>query len=285
MSPLALTLVLVGAFAHAAWNLLAKTAGSGAQFVWLTALAGTILYLPPAAVALAYAPGSFSPTALLFMAVSGALHAAYFVLLQRAYRNGDLSLVYPLARGTGPLLATAAAIALLGERPSAIALLGGAMIVLAVLSLAGSASGSGLSTRAGVLYALLTGTCIAAYTLWDKQAVAAQGLSPIVYYWGTMLANAAVLTPLAAARRDAVARVWREYRRQVLGVAVLSPLAYVLVLFALAIAPVYYVAPAREVSILIGAVLGAQVLSEGDTGRRLLAAGGIVLGVVALALG
>jgi len=87
------------------------------------------------------------------------------VLLQRAYRNGDLSLVYPLARGTGPLLATAAAIALLGERPSAIALLGGAMIVLAVLSLAGSASGSGLSTRAGVLYALLTGTCIAAYTL------------------------------------------------------------------------------------------------------------------------
>jgi len=100
-----------------------------------------------------------------------------------------------------------------------------------------------------------------------------------------MLANAAVLTPLAAARRDAVARVWREYRRQVLGVAVLSPLAYVLVLFALAIAPVYYVAPAREVTILIGAVLGAQVLSEGDTGRRLLAAGGIVLGVVALALG
>lgn len=285
MSSLALTLVLLGAVVHAGWNLLAKTAGGGVAFVWLFTLAGALLYAPVAAVALAGAPASLGPWPLLFMAGSGALHAVYFVLLQRAYRDGDLSVVYPLARGTGPLLATAAAIVVLGERPSALALAGGGLIVLAVLSLSHQGSGSAPRSRAGVGYALLTGGCIAAYTLWDKQAVSTPGVSPIVYLWGTMVADAAILTPFVAARGAAVRAAWREHRRQVLGIAILSPLAYVLVLFALAIAPVYFVAPAREVSILIAAALGAQVLSEGDTGRRLLAAAGIVLGVVTLALG
>jgi drug/metabolite transporter (DMT)-like permease len=282
---LALALVLVAAGAHAGWNMLAKTASGGATFVWLFTVAAMVLYLPALVVALALDPGPVDAAGIGFMVGSGALHAAYFVALQRGYREGDLSLVYPLARGTGPLLSTAAAIAILGEHPSALALAGGAIIVAAVLSLAlrGHARAGGAGRAVG--FALLTGVAIAGYTLWDKQAVGPHGLSPVVYYWGTNLAEGLMLTPFVLHRGAELRRTWAAHRRQALGVAVLSPLAYILVLFALARAPVSYVAPARELSILAGAVLGTTVLSEGDTRRRLTAAAAICAGIAALALG
>jgi drug/metabolite transporter (DMT)-like permease len=285
MSLLALALVLTAAVAHAGWNLLAKTAAGGATFVWLCAAAGTAIYVPALAVAAVVAPGRVDAVAVGFMAGSGALHALYFVLLQRGYRDGELSLVYPLARGTGPVLSTGVAVALLGERPSGLALAGAAAIVAAVLALAGPLRALVRGEGAGARFALLTGAAIAGYTLWDKHAVGPLGLSPVVYYWGTNLANALLLSPWVLRRPAAVAAAWRAYRRQVLGVGLLSPLAYLLVLFALARAPVSYVAPAREVSILLGAALGAHVLREGDARRRLLSAAAIVGGITALALG
>jgi len=236
------------------------------------------------AVAMAIDPAPVDAAGIGFMVGSGALHALYFVLLQRGYREGDLSLVYPLARGTGPLLSTTAAIVVFAERPSPLALAGGAVIVAAVLSLGLQGHTRG-GTRAAVGFALLTGVTIASYTLWDKQAVGPHGLSPIVYYWGTNLAECLLLTPFVAHRGAELRRTWTAFRAQALGVAVLSPLAYILVLFALARAPVSYVAPARELSILVGAVLGTTVLSEGDRGRRLAAAAAICAGIAALALG
>ena len=104
-----------------AWNLLSKPAVGGAAFVWLSAVAGTLLYLPLLGLALAADPGPLGWTAVGLMAGSGALHALYFVLLQRGYATGDLSVVYPLARGTGPLLSATAAILFLGEHPSPLA--------------------------------------------------------------------------------------------------------------------------------------------------------------------
>ena len=94
-----LSLVLAAAFAHAGWNFLAKGAEGGAAFVWLCAAVGTLLYVPMLAIALGTDPGAPGWAALAVMASSGALHAVYFVLLQRGYAAGDLSLVYPLARG------------------------------------------------------------------------------------------------------------------------------------------------------------------------------------------
>jgi drug/metabolite transporter (DMT)-like permease len=250
--------------------------------VWLCTVGSALLYLPVLAVALATGPGPLGLEALGLMAGSGALHALYFVLLQRGYATGDLSLVYPLARGTGPLISTAAAIAFFAERPSPLALLGAALIVGAVLSLA---TRSSRSQAAGVIFALLTGVAIGAYTLWDKQAVGEQDLSPIVYFWGLALTNALLLAPWVLRRPAAVGRVWRSSRRQVVGVGLLSPLAYILVLYALARAPVSYVAPAREVSILIATAFGTTVLAEEGIGHRLVAAAGIVLGITALAIG
>ena len=275
--------MLLAAGAHAGWNLLAKTASGGAAFVWLGVLSGVVIWTPALVVALFVAPGEMGAEGVVFMAGSGVLHAIYFVLLQRGYLHGDLSLVYPLARGTGPLLATVAAILLLDERPSAPALAGGGIIVLAVLSLT---RGTGAPhEREAIAFALLTGVSIAGYTLWDKHAVGTLDMSPVVYLYGTQVANALVLSPYVLSHRELLADAWRSSRRQAVGVGLLSPLAYVLVLFALAEAPVSYVAPAREVSILIAAALGATVLSEGDVKGRLAAAAAIVAGIAALAVG
>ena len=286
MSPLVLGLVLAAAFAHAGWNLLAKTAGGGAAFVWLTALVSAVVYAPVALGALLADPGRLDLEVLAFVVGSGVLHGVYSVLLQRGYRVADLSLVYPLARGTGPLLATVAAIALLGERPGAVALAGAAVIVVAVLSL--GARPAALRERAamqGAAFALMTGVVIAGYTLWDKHAVGTLDASPILYLWGAIVCEVILLAPVVARRSGWAKRVWGDARRQVVGVAVLGPAAYVLVLFALAVAPVSLVAPARESSILIGTALGAGVLAEGDARRRLVSAAAIVLGVLLLAAG
>ena len=271
VSATVLGLVIAAAFAHAGWNFLAKGAAGGVGFVWLSSAIATVLWVPVLVTAEA---ADLRWEALALMAGSGALHALYFALPQRGYATGDLSLVYPLARGTGPLLATAAAILVLGERPSPLALVGAALIVTAVFSLIAK---PGLG--AGAVFAVLTGVATAGYTLWDKQAVDDYALAPLVFYWGTNLFNTLLLSAWVARRagRDPAGLG----ALQVAGgrVGLLSPLAYVLVLFALQRAPVSYVAPARESSILIGTLLGTTVLAEGDTKRRMLAAGGILAGM------
>lgn len=226
------------------------------------------------------------PAALVAILGSAVLHLGYFVLLSRGYRFGDLSLVYPLARGSGPLLATALAISFFGERPSLLALAGAGLIGLGGFVLAGDPrrlhqSGAGRS----VLYALLTGLTIAAYTLWDKRSVSDVGVPPLVYFWGFTLGTALLLGPLALRERAAIRTELAEHGRRVLAVGLLVPLAYVLVLTALATSPVSYVAPAREIGILFGAILGTRLLAEGDTARRLAGAAAMVVGVGALAVG
>jgi drug/metabolite transporter (DMT)-like permease len=136
-----------------------------------------------------------------------------------------------------------------------------------------------------VIFALLTGALIAAYTLWDKHAVGTAALSPIIYYWGTNLVNALLLTPVPIRAPEQLRRSWEASRLRAAGVGLLSPLAYVLVLYALARAPVSYVAPARESSIVVGTLLGVLVLHEKDARRRVATAAVIFLGVVTLTLG
>lgn len=283
MQPAALALVLGAAFAHALWNLLAKRSGGGALFVWLCGVTGLLAYAPLATVVLLLVQPRIGPVEIGFMGGSATLHLGYFLFLQRGYRASDLSVVYPVARGSGPLLSTAAAIALLGERPTPVALAGAALIGVGVLTLAGRPGWR--ADRAGVAFGLLTGILIACYTLWDKHAVGALAIPAVVLDWGSNLGRVLLLTPFAALRRDAIAGEWRAHRREVLGVGLLAPLAYILVLAALAFTPVSYVAPAREMSILLVALMGVRVLGEGHARRRLIAAGAMVAGVVALALG
>jgi drug/metabolite transporter (DMT)-like permease len=121
--------------------------------------------------------------------------------------------------------------------------------------------------------------------LWDKQAVSRFAVPPLILDWGSNLGRAILLTVLPLRYPEETRMEWRKHRFEAMGVAVLAPLSYILVLTAMQFTPVSYVAPAREISILIGTAMGTRLLAEGDGRRRLVAASAMVLGVVALAVG
>ena len=285
MSPLVVLLVVAAGLAHAAWNLVVKRAAlSGPAFVWLSAVASAVVLLPVGVVAAIVEPPSWTALALA-AGVSGALHVLYFLSLQAGYRVGDVSVVYPLARGTGPLLSVLFAIALFGERPGPVALLGAAAVVAGVVAI-GAAGGRAHwgRVRAGIAWGLGVGVVIAAYTLWDARAVTVLALSPILLNAGTSAAQALLLAPYAVRRRDAVRDVLRRHRWDVLAVGVLSPLSYILVLFAMRLAPVSVVAPARELSVVFVALAGWLLFREPHPGPRLAGAAVVVAGVALLAV-
>lgn len=183
------------------------------------------------------------------------------------------------------MLSTVAAILFLGERPTLIALLGAILIAIGVFVLIGDPKRLLKSgDRRGLVYAILTGIAIASYTLFDKYSVSTLLIPPLLMEWSINFSRTVILCPFILNRWDDVHREWRSHRREILGVALLSPLSYILILTALVFSPVSYVAPAREISILIGTLIGTSVLAEGNAPRRLTAALMMVIGLIALAL-
>lgn len=286
MTLFSIVLILVSAFFHALWNLLAKRAHGGAAFTWLFSALTIPLWAPIVLVYVFLWKPQLAWLGVFFIVGSAIFHVSYFLTLQRGYRVGDLSVVYPLARGTGPLLTMVGAVLLLGERPTPPAVIGALLIIASVFFIAG---GEQMVRRrqlgAGASYGLLTGLLIAAYTLWDKTAVSTFLVAPLLLEYGSSIGRTVMLTPTAWRRRSEVRYEWRTHRWEAIGIAVLSSLAYILVLTALITAPVSYIAPLREVSILFGALLGTWLLKEGHAQRRLLAAGVMVVGIVLLTLG
>lgn len=288
MNSLALVLVLTSSVLHALWNLLIKRAGksTGVVWVWLVSTMSGLVFAPLAIAVIFLQKPILGFEEFFFIGGSALLHIGYHLLLTGGYRIGDLSLVYPLARGTGPMLSTAAAILLFNEQPTVIALTGTLLIGLGVIVISGGKEReSGHNTYRSISYALLTGVCIAMYTLWDKYAVGELLILPIVFTWISSLFRSLFLSAFALRRREQAIRTWREHRLEIMGVAVLSPLSYFLILVALVFSPVSYIAPARELSILIGVGFGSRLLLEGDVTRRMLAAGSIMVGVIFLAVG
>lgn len=288
MSLLALGIVLLAACTHATWNLAAKRSGGGLPFVWLTGLVSLCFYVPLATAYAFWRQPEIPSAAWPVIIGSGLIKMTYALLLQRGYKHGDFSLVYPLARGTGPLFSTLTAIVIYHERPTPLALAGGAVIIFSIFSLTGGAKllhADRAHLRQGLLYGFTCGCCIAALTVWDKHAVAHLHLPPLVYDCSTQIVLCLVLAPFAWPRRAEAAAAWRDHRWKVFAVALLAPLGYILILTAMTFTPVSYIAPAREISIVIGTFFGAKLLKEADAKRRLFAAGGMVLGVIALALG
>lgn len=286
MSTAALLLVLCAAFIHASWNFLLKRSGGGTLFVWWFATLSAAIYAPLAAGILWYVKPVFGWPHYALMFASAALHTAYYLLLDRGYRSGDLSLVYPLARGSAPLVTVLCAVLLLAERPSALAIGGALLIGAGALMLTGGLAGLRRSNSlAAAGYALLTGCMIAAYTLVDKAAVALFLIPPLVQDWATNAGRVLLMTPLALRSRSQLLPTWRRHWGSIVLVAILCPLSYILVLSAMVFTPVSYVAPAREISILIAALMGTQLLAEGNVRQRILAAGAMVAGIVCLATG
>jgi drug/metabolite transporter (DMT)-like permease len=219
----------------------------------------------------------------LALLMTGVLHMGYSLLLQAGYRVSDLSLVYPLARGTGPLLSFIAATFFLNEPASAFSVLGVLLIVSGILMVSGLASEPHKAPRAGIALGMLTGVFIAGYTINDGWAVKVLLISPFVIDFTGNLLRLAVLAPMALKNRAELMAEAKTYRTPILIVAVLGPLGYILVLFAMKHAPVGHVAPMRELATLIGTYFGARMLKEQVTPLRLIGAVLIVSGVIALA--
>jgi len=284
----ALSLVLTAAVLHALWNLAAKqVAIDGVTFVYLYVVGSVVIWLPVAVVWVLVTGERPSWTWLYAAALTAAFHTVYQLVLQRGYERGDLNLVYPLARGTGPLVTFLFAVTVLGERPSAVAVIGVLAVVTGVLviSTGGRAGEHHGSARAGVLWGVATGVAIAAYTLWDSHSVTDLDVPPVPYFVLGLILQLPGLTVLLGRRHAGLRTAWRQTRGPVITVAALSPLAYLLVLRALELAPVSLVAPARESSIVVGALLGWWILKEPAPGRRLVGAVVVLAGIAALVAG
>jgi drug/metabolite transporter (DMT)-like permease len=173
-----------------------------------------------------------------------------------------------------------------GERPGALALGGAALVICGVIATGGRPNRVSLvAARPALVSGLATGAVIGAYTLWDKHAVDALGIPPLFYYWGFNVVTLIGISPFALRNPNAVRREWEQNRTAALGVGLLAPTAYVLVLYALVTTPVSFVAPVRETAIVFGSAMGVFLLREGNARMRLLGSLLIATGVALLAVG
>lgn len=279
----AIGLLTCAAAIHALWNLLAKNSVNKQVFLWLVSVAVVPLFLAP--VILWYQP--IAPIGWALVAVSGTLQAAYTLVLGRAYQSADLSLVYPVARGSAILFVTVFAALALGEAIAGLSVLGSVLVVagIAVAHSGQFERGKLVASVRGSIswWALLTGVVIASYSTVDKLGV--QYVDPFIYVYLGQLVSGALIAPWMVLKRRA--EVLIEVRHglwRIIVVAVMTIGAYGLVLFTMRTNNVSAVASVREMSVVFGALLGALVLREPFGREKIAGAVLIFLGVVAIAL-
>lgn len=283
MSTTALIVVLLSALLHAFWNFLTKKSVHKLIFIWWSLLVGIVLFFP---IFLYWYPVPISRTGFLCMLASALFHALYFRFLGGAYERGDLSLVYPVCRGSGPLLVPILAVALIGEKPALLGATGIACIVsgIYVVNLE-SFSGRAvlqpiMALRGGAsLWALLTGVAIASYSLVDKVGVGQ--VPPPVYIYLMLIGSLVFLSVLIPPREWAwLKQEWKLNWKNIIIVGFLSNFTYLMILFAMQISHVSYVVAVREVSIVFSAAFGILWLGERHALQKLIGAAVIACGVV-----
>ncbi len=287
MTLASLLLVILASFIHASWNLLAKRAAPvGPVFVFAYNLVACAAYAPWVLYRLAEGTLAWTPEGVGFVFLSGIIHLAYSLCLQRGYQVAELSVVYPVARGTGPMLSTIGAILILGEAPTGQGLAGLALVVIGIGLIATQADLTAFRRpggQAGVRWGTATGGLIASYTVVDAYAVKALGIAPVVLDWFSNLLRFFLLLPLMLANPNRAFERMRGFWWIAIGVGLLSPLSYILVLAALtAGAPLSLVAPMREMSMMVGALMGMVILRETVGPWRLAGCAILVGGVILL---
>jgi drug/metabolite transporter (DMT)-like permease len=280
----ALLLILLAALAHSAWNFLAKRKAEGKNLIWFSSIWESVLFLPVVIQTGFHFRYTLASAACLVG--TGVLHLLYTECLLRGYRTGDLSIVYPLARGTGPLLSFAGAILVLRERFSFAGVTGALLVAIGIVTICGGIRAlRRRDARSGIFWGSLTGVMIASYTLVDGYAIRDLAVSPfLIEYAGSFLRTFFLALRVKIGSPVLIAE-YKQCWKEALGIAILMPIGYILVLFAMRIAPVSHVAPAREMSMMIGAWMGAKLLNEGNVARRVIGSCLIAGGVAALAIG
>ncbi len=298
MDPFVIAVVALSALLHVAWNVRLKTAEEPLRAATVCMLAATVGIVPIGVAAWWVAGAPALPVAgILLGLTSGLIEAGYFVLLSAAYRRGDLSVVYPIARGTAPLLAVAIGVGLFGERLGlagtigVVALLAGFLVLqrpwraLRGRGLDGGTTGGRIDPAIG--FALATGVTIATYTALDR--LGTRLIDPLPYaaiLWATT-SVALVLWVRLVAGGDVFAGGRQEVRSAAIG-GWLTLGAYVLILWALSVAPLSGVAPLRESATVFAAAWGSVRLGEAvgrrESVRRIGASVLIVVGALLLAV-
>ena len=251
----ALALVLAAALLHASWNLVVKKSGGDHRFAFLTAVGVGVLWAPIAWWFGADELPRWNAWQWTVLAASALVHVVYYLTLLRGYREADLTVVYPVARGSAPLVTVMAAMLLLGERLSLLAGVGVLAVCGGVFLIAGGPAlwrsvhdcAAHQRVRSGLAWGAATGLLIAVYTVIDGYAVKLLMMGPVLFdYLGNVL-RIPLQAPLVWRERATLPAVWRAQWKAALAVSVMGPLAYILVLYAVRMAPLSHVAPAREV--------------------------------------
>lgn len=294
MSLTALTLVLTAALVHATWNYFLKKANATRPFWWLVYIITAVITVPALFIYDPQALSNITPIGWLVISLSAPIHVIYGQVLQIGYKKSDYSIVYPTARGTGPLITVLCAVLILGDRPSFWGWIGIVLILASIVLLAmphkQDKQTQDLRIRAGIFWGFLTGCFIAGYSFCDAWAVQQEtGLTPLSFYFPSIAVRAIVFAPFIMMHAN-----WKAESKEILTtprlqkalavVTVGSPLAYILVLYAMTIAPLAYVAPSREVGMMIGVVLGGLLLRERLSVTRLAGVIGMTLGVILVGL-
>ena len=278
MSLTAFLLVVVGALMHAYWNVQMKRARGGPGFIWLFILVAVAM-LAPAGLWRLVETGWWSDTRFLMAAAASAIvHVIYHNALQLGYRHGDFSTVYPIARGVAPLMTVVGAALLLSEAVPFTNWIGVCAIAGGIVLLSFKWGSGATHDTKGIGFAILTGISITAYTLIDGWAVVELHVDPVAYYFVSLVFRAILFTPPALHAFESVKQAGRESLREVAIVGIFSPVAFLLVLMAMQLAPVSQVAPLREISMLFGALAGGMHFGE-RLGRAR------VIGILAIAAG
>jgi len=282
-------MVVVAALLHAFWNIVAKKTGGNRHFVLMGGLLLALIWAPAGLWLGWNEVPRWGWTQWAFVAGSGFLHLAYFKVLLKGYRVSDLTVVYPVARGTGPLISSLLAVAVMGEALTVhgalgvLAVCGGVFIIAGGPAMLRGAHDAVQRARlhAGLAWGAATGVLIAAYTVLDGYSVKVLLLSPVILDYFGNLVRLPFMLPTLLRDPPGFVDAWRRYKWHAVVLGAVSPLAYMLVLYAVRLAPVSHVAPAREISMLFAALVGGRLLGEGDRGQRvlgaLLMAGGVVL--------
>ena len=294
MSLTALTLVLTAALVHATWNYFLKKANATRPFWWLVYIITAVITVPALFIYDPQALSNITPIGWLVIALSAPIHVIYGQVLQIGYKKSDYSIVYPTARGTGPLITVLCAVLILGDRPSFWGWIGIVLILASIVLLAmphkQDKQTQDLRIRAGIFWGFLTGCFIAGYSFCDAWAVQQEtGLTPLSFYFPSIAVRAIVFAPFIMMHAN-----WKAESKEILTtprlqkalavVTVGSPLAYILVLYAMTIAPLAYVAPSREVGMMMGGVLGGLLLRERLSVTRLAGVIGMTLRVILVGL-
>lgn len=286
MNAFVIALVLTSAVLHVLWNALAKPSRDTLSMAWLTTVIGTAALAVPFAISRLTDPGPLEPQIWLWAAVSGFMQSWYVVMLFTAYKVADLSVVYPVSRGLGPLLVMAFAGALVGDTVTAGQI--AAVCVVAVGTVAvglTSRSSLGRFSPAGMLLALATAMGTAGYSLADRKAMSLSNHPHVLeYFFICYVFLSITLTSFALLRRPgrrSLFSEWRRSRRDVLLVALLTPASYLCIVAALGLGNVVLITAGRNVGILLSTLAGVVLFGERATPSRIA---GVVTVFVGLGL-